>query len=1233
MYARGPKRSRSLVFLPLVLLLLLAASRTSAQTCFAYVDGCSRPGWTLPFALPNCVNARVPIRCVTQGSVGGVLDDTSFDGDCHEDANFDDCAVAVLGPTQSNLEMHTEWHDCFGNVGDSDGDNPPGRGARWYAFHRQFEFDFKQWRDAEGWGSIEHLDWCPNMLLPEGHPSGGWPSGGAGAHPALCGTGPNRPPDTPCPECIAFPQCLFIGGGGPIACPAAPSPNCAADTLSFPYTALDDFQNVEEVTTILDHVFHGQMHGAVGVADRFGPTCNPFVFGGDVSDCYVLDVIDPSCSPRDPMFWRLHKALDDVVRAWQNLKAVDIVLVVDTSGSMAEPDANTGDTKLEAALDAVHSFADLMDLARADGQENNIGIVSFSDSPVTRMPMTPADPNLLLSGGDLEDAIDDIRNAGPGGCTGIGGGIQRALELLCPPSGDCRGFNVPGDNDRKAILLLTDGMENRPPCLQPAGSTPNPSCGNECFGAAFEFERMEFTQMVGVGFGDAGSLNGDLLTLIAERQGGIYMQSPNAAGSDLKDYFAKAFGTLTSDFVAVDPKGTLAAGDAASDPTLYNSCSDAMITFASGWNRDVKPGDLRLLVNSPSGDLVRGTLPAVRTSNERVWANARVRLPYRSASAGTWRAQLVRPHFAFVNGFAPDAFADLRDGVTLVRREIQRLCPDGCSRVLFFESGLRGKSAYAEAVAREREAGLLGAVNVVTSANDFQAALANSWDLIVYAYMGKDAAQPYDGALAQRICRGDRAILTDTRPRHAAEIFRCAGAQTDGTTNWQEITGDARLVDDAIKMINPGHEIATYGLRIVPAVQAWANNRQSGAVHARTAEGQAQNWFVDVLTEGLGRLSPVREKMRWSTGEDLVAVVRMLPSDVRAGGWDHVDARVEIEYPTVGLGTLLARAKRGDFEQKRGELLDPRAAALSGLTIPTATITVPLYDDGTHGDQYAGNAYWTARLPGFARTDGMYKFRYILDLTANGCTTRRELVQSMFVHAGVVDGGEKTTTRVTTVPLPGGRVRATVTLRPADAFGNLLGPGHTDTAVTCNPKDRCSVDRVQDHGDGTYTAVVTTVAGRRSVRLNALGGTFSIPLPCDTCPRIVKIALPQSRFSEHLKTEGTVTLSAPSAPNGPGTVVFLESSHPNVAHVPEMITIPPGRSEASFPVQLLHTHEGPVHVTLTASEGRDVVSRSFVVTPVVQKKPEPPLPLKRYFHPPKGHDPQKPAAEHGHGGN
>ena len=63
--------------------------------------------------------------------------------------------------------MHSGWHDCFGNIGASDGNNPPGRSQRWYAFHRQFEIDFNVWRETVGLSPIESLEWCPGMNMPE----------------------------------------------------------------------------------------------------------------------------------------------------------------------------------------------------------------------------------------------------------------------------------------------------------------------------------------------------------------------------------------------------------------------------------------------------------------------------------------------------------------------------------------------------------------------------------------------------------------------------------------------------------------------------------------------------------------------------------------------------------------------------------------------------------------------------------------------------------------------------------------------------------------------------------------------------------------------------------------------------------------------------------------------------------------------------------------------------------
>jgi hypothetical protein len=947
------------------------------------------------------------------------------------------------------------------------------------------------------------------------------------------------------------------------------------------------------------------MHGAVGFADGGG---------------YVDDVTTPSCSPRDPMFWRLHKALDDVVRAWQDSKAVDVILVIDRSGSMSGLDSS-GTTKLEAALNAADNFADLLEQSRSDGQTNRIGIVSYSSSSTLQMPLTIADSSLRSPGGPFPTALNDIRTAGPAGCTAIGAGIETAIAELCP-GGDCRG--LPG---RKAILLLTDGMENRPPCLNPAGPTPGGPCGNQCFGPPLDYDKLEFTQFVAVGFGNAGSLNGDLLTLLAERQGGIYMQNPGTAPSDdLKNFFVKAFAQLTDEFLLFDPKGFLAAVEPASEPVEFVSCGEGKLTFDSGWKSEVKPGELRLIVTSPSGDLVSAGDPTVQASVERLWDYSRIRLPYRGVAAGKWRAHLIRPHNVYVNGFTPDSFANLKEGVALVRRQIQRLCPQGCKKVLHYEQDLKGPgSAYELAVKAELDSHVLGSVAQASNPRDFARKLrAERWDLIVYARMGKETPEPYDELFAGLLCQRQRAIVTETRLRSGGAIFKCAGVALDGTKNWLAMAGDGRLVDGQIKLVNPGHPIATYGLKSTRGIQATANTGRSAAIVARAARGKDQYWFVNVLGRGLSKLSPVRRKLAWRTGEELIASVRILPSYNRAGGYDHVDARVEVEYPTIGLGTLLAKERPRQPTQLRGEMLDARAAVLAKLNIPTKTATFPLFDDGTNGDIYPGNGFWTGKLPGLGHVDGMYKFRFVLDLTADGCTTRREAVQSVFVDLGV-DPKSSDVKVVDTTLLANGKLLSGIQIRPADRFGNVLGPGRLGT-VSCGPADECNIDheKLVDHSEGSYTINLVTAPDVASVRLRAFGTSFDFRIPCEACPRLSAAGLERSTISEHSSLKGSVRLTGPALKGGVGgALVYLTTSDRLVAQVPESVIVPAGQDSASFRIRVLHAHQGPAQVNISATYGGQVRTRILTVTPLPQEAVDYPRQdrPKQYPHSPTSHDP------------
>ncbi len=1092
-----------------LLIAFLITPPLAAQTCWSYVN----------------TNTLTPIQCVQQGnpalacSWGEPGPNGNRQEDCHEDGNLDDCCISIpaAGP-QTVREMHAIWHDCFGAVGDViDGSSPPNRGNRWYSFHRQIEHDYNLWREAGNFCNptagmpqgckIESFQWCPGMQLTYGWDCDAANAGGCGnedpvvdnssedCDPTLGSTNPCRPANAACPNCGTFPECLYRGGGGPALCPNAPSATCEGggamgNLISFPaYNELEDFQNIEEITTLLDVQFHGAMHGAVG----------------DAGPC--KDVLNSNCSVRDPMFWRLHKAIDDVVREWQNANASDVMLVVDRSGSMNQQDS-TGVSKLEAALEAADIFADLLDHARPDGQVNRLGVTSYSsnanDANRNLSPIN-VDANLRSPGQPFPNVLTQIESGGGGGCTSIGAGIETALGEMCP-AGDCSAVTAnppPGVNRRKGILLLTDGMENVAPCLQPATGAPSPGCGSQCFGAALDRSKMYDTQVCAVGFGNAGSLNGDLLTVFAEAQGGLYMQNPAADPDgewiDLKDFYTKCFGQLTDEFLGLDPKGIMAAADPVSDPFEYTTCFDQVTTFVSGWKTPVKKEEVRLLVTSPAGDLVMASDPAVHRSHAPTWDYSRIRLPYRGQASGTWKARLVRPHAQFVNGFTSDSFADFEAGLSLVRDQIHRLCPEGCERVLYYEDETLGDSAYRKALSVEEGVGLLGDIQATDSSEELKELLQKPWDLIVYAHQSGGGELPHDEALAAKLCRNQRAIVTETRLDAAPDIFECAGAFPDGSKDHRLLVATSAFDGRKLKMFNPGHPIATFGLKPVGGTSQASFQSAGSGIVTRAATGQEQKWFANVLVRGLARLEAHKPVSHVKTGDDLLPTVRIAPLSNVRGGYDRVDARVEITRPLSGIGTLIGRGRLRKARKIGGELLDPRAATLlalqeegGGQLIPTVTEVYPLRDDGKGGDLVADNLYWSAQLPKLADVDGMYQYRFIVELEKNSCTTRRELLQSVFVEVRV--DPEASDIRADPGAVTDAGQTYSVSLTPRDRLGNLWGPGRPGSLV-CDAKAGCHCDgKVNDHGDGSYSFQVALRKGAGSCTIGGFGTNFHLPL-------------------------------------------------------------------------------------------------------------------------------------------
>lgn len=132
----------------------------------------------------------------------------------------------------------------------------------------------------------------------------------------------------------------------------------------------------------------------------------------------------------------------------QKRSPVDVMLVLDLSGSMLSPACSSCDPKLDVLKDAVEIFAQLWSAIAVNGDE--MGVTYFK---------TNID-NFSPGGDDLppfnaSDIITDVRSQSTvsTNLTAMGGGLQKAINTLTDAT------------QTRSIILFTDGMQNVNPMV------------------------------------------------------------------------------------------------------------------------------------------------------------------------------------------------------------------------------------------------------------------------------------------------------------------------------------------------------------------------------------------------------------------------------------------------------------------------------------------------------------------------------------------------------------------------------------------------------------------------------------------------------------------------------------------------------------------------------------------------------------------------------------------------
>lgn len=299
-------------------------------------------------------------------------------------------------------------------------------------------------------------------------------------------------------------------------------------------------------------------------------------------------------------------ALDHVANTPAPPAARDVMIVFDRSGSMSLP-AGTGRTKMEEARDAASLFVQLVRV----GGGNRLGLVSFSTHASDPVDFALADVTVDSKNALIGPAFTGgvVGGLVPDGLTTIGGGLDAARQQ----------FPAPGANPR-TVLLLTDGLQNSPPMI-----------------AAVE-PSLAGIDVNAIGFGTEASLDGALLSRLAQAHNGVYTRAGDPL--DLKKYFALAFGNIFAAGVLLDPPFVMAKEQETASPVPFPVCGEESVTVVVGWDRP--DAVLQVRVRTPAGSWITGAAPGGDDATGPTWTFVRVPLPAGGERDGEWAVEVAR---------------------------------------------------------------------------------------------------------------------------------------------------------------------------------------------------------------------------------------------------------------------------------------------------------------------------------------------------------------------------------------------------------------------------------------------------------------------------------------------------------------------------------------------------------------------------------------------------------------
>jgi von Willebrand factor type A domain len=228
--------------------------------------------------------------------------------------------------------------------------------------------------------------------------------------------------------------------------------------------------------------------------------------------------------------------------------AIDVGLVLDRSGSMADPSGSR--SKSEAEISAAKLFVELM---RTDGTDR-LSITRFNNAPDVLFGMADMDATTQQNAKGRINSTDLL----PQGSTCIAGGVlvsQKDLGSLAPRN------PAPPAPPRRSMVVLTDGIDNTP-YLNPDDNKVYSVLGGFDMGTFQNTDPVNLSgsdiKLYAVGLGNDISI--PQLEALSSTTGGYFLPVKDLSGQnffDLEKYFTQIFMGVTQNVPIKDPMYTI----------------------------------------------------------------------------------------------------------------------------------------------------------------------------------------------------------------------------------------------------------------------------------------------------------------------------------------------------------------------------------------------------------------------------------------------------------------------------------------------------------------------------------------------------------------------------------------------------------------------------------------------------------------------------------------------------